>query len=276
MIDYSSPNIAKELAFHHIRSTMIGHALKQILRARGYTVEGDNHLGDWGTPFGILIAAYKRFGWDDQADVEAIVQLNALYVRASQTAKDDPEFAEEGRRWFQRLEAGDPEARQYWRWFVEVSLAEFQKVYDLLGVSFEHSSGSRSLSHTWRPPWKSCRRQGLVTESQGALIVDLSAYDMPPFLLKKQDGTTLYSTRDLATVLYRQRTWGFDTCLYVVDMGQSLHFAQLFKVLELAGFAWARRVIIFRLVWCSPRIRPRGSGRKVRPARVMPHYSRPC
>jgi arginyl-tRNA synthetase len=240
VIDYSSPNIAKELAFHHIRSTMIGHALMQILRARGYTVEGDNHLGDWGTPFGLLIAAYKRFGWDDQAAVEAIVQLNALYVRASQTAKDDPAFAEEGRRWFQRLEAGDPEARQYWRWFVEVSLAEFQKVYDLLGVSFEHVLGESFFEAYMEAALHELQARGLVTESQGALIVDLSAYDMPPFLLKKQDGTTLYSTRDLATVLYRHRTWGFDICLYVVDMGQSLHFAQLFKVLELAGCAWAQ------------------------------------
>jgi arginyl-tRNA synthetase len=240
VLDYSSPNIAKELLFHHIRSTMIGHALTQILRARGYAVEGVNHLGDWGTPFGLLIAAYKRFGWDDHAAVEAIVQLNALYVRASQTAKEDPAFAEEGRRWFQRLEAGDPEARQYWRWFVEVSLAEFQKVYDLLGVSFEHVLGESFFEPYMETALQELQARGLVTESQGALIVDLSASDMPPFLLKKQDGTTLYSTRDLATVLYRHHTWGFDTCLYVVDMGQSLHFAQLFKVLELAGFAWAQ------------------------------------
>lgn len=240
VIDYSSPNIAKELAFHHIRSTMIGHALKQILHARGYAVEGDNHLGDWGTPFGLLIAAYKRFGWDDRADVEDIVQLNALYVWASQTAKDDPEFAEAGRRWFQRLEAGDPEARQYWRWFVDVSRAEFQKVYDLLGVSFEHTLGESFFEPYMEAALDELRAKGLVTVSQGALVVDLAAHDMPPFLLRKQDGTTLYSTRDLATVLYRQRTWGFDTCLYVVDMGQSLHFAQIFKVLELAGFAWAQ------------------------------------
>jgi arginyl-tRNA synthetase len=240
VIDYSSPNIAKELAFHHLRTTMIGHALKQILRARGYTVEGDNHLGDWGTPFGLLIAAYKRFGWDDRAEMEDIMQLNALYVRASQTAQADPAFAEEGRRWFQRLETGDPEARQYWRWFVDVSLAEFQKVYDLLGVSFEHVLGESFFEPYMEEVLAELQAKGLVTESQGALVVDLSAYDMPPCLLKKQDGTTLYSTRDLATALYRQRTWSFDTCLYVVDMGQSLHFAQVFKVLELAGFTWAR------------------------------------
>lgn len=239
-IDYSSPNIAKELAFHHIRSTMIGHALKNILRARGYTVEGDNHLGDWGTPFGLLIAAYERFGWDEQAGVEGIVQLNALYVRASQTAKNDPAFADEGRRWFQRLEAGDAAARQRWRWFVDVSLAEFQKVYDLLGVSFEHSLGESFFEPHMADALQALQERGLVTESQGALVVDLAAYDMPPCLLKKQDGTTLYSTRDLATALYRQRTWRFDTCLYVVDMGQSLHFAQVFKVLELAQYAWAK------------------------------------
>lgn len=240
VIDYSSPNIAKELAFHHIRSTMIGHALTQILRARGYTVTGDNHLGDWGTPFGLLIAAYKRFGWDAQASVEDIVQLNALYVRASQTAKSDPDFSEEGRRWFQRLEQGDPEARQYWQWFVDVSLAEFHKVYHLLGVSFEYTLGESFFEPYMDAAIATLQQQGLVTESQGALIVDLSAYDMPPCLLRKQDGTTLYSTRDLATAMYRQREWGFDTCLYVVDMGQSLHFAQLFKVLELAGLPWAQ------------------------------------
>jgi arginyl-tRNA synthetase len=239
VIDYSSPNIAKELAFHHIRSTMIGHALKQILEARGYRVEGDNHLGDWGTPFGLLIAAYERFGWDDATDVEDIVQLNALYVRARNEAKADADFAAEGRRWFQRLEAGDPQARERWRWFVDVSLAEFDKVYDLLGVSFEHTLGESFFEPYMDDAIAELQARGLVTESQGALVVDLSDYDMPPCLLRKQDGATLYSTRDLATVFYRKREWRFDTCLYVVDMGQSLHFSQLFKVLELAGFEWA-------------------------------------
>ncbi len=239
VIDYSSPNIAKELAFHHIRSTMIGHALKQILQARGYTVEGDNHLGDWGTPFGLLIAAYERFGWDDAAPVEDIVQLNALYVRAHNEARADADFAAAGRRWFQRLEAGDPQARAHWRRFVDVSLAEFDKVYDLLGVSFEHTLGESFFEPYMDDALAELRARGLLTESRGALVVDLSDYDMPPCLLKKQDGATLYSTRDLATVLYRRREWRFDTCLYVVDMGQSLHFAQLFKVLDLAGFEWA-------------------------------------
>jgi arginyl-tRNA synthetase len=239
IIDYSSPNIAKELAFHHIRSTMIGHALTQILRARGYTVEGDNHLGDWGTPFGILIAGLERFGWDNDAQIEDIVQLNALYVRANQEAGRDAAFAEAGRQWFQRLEAGDQAARQQWRWFVDVSLAEFQKVYDLLGVSFEHSLGESFFEPYIDEVIDGLTSKGLVTESDGALVVDLSAYDMPPFLLKKQDGTTLYSTRDLATILYRKRNWHFNTCIYIVDMGQSLHFQQLFKVLELAGWEWS-------------------------------------
>jgi arginyl-tRNA synthetase len=240
VIDYSSPNVAKELAFHHIRSTMIGHALKQILRARGYTVMGDNHLGDWGTPFGLLIAAYKRFGWDAQADADDIVQLNNLYVRASQEAKADLAFGNEGRQWFQRLEAGDEEARSYWRWFVDVSMAEFQKVYDLLGVSFEYTLGESFFEPYMDEVIEELQAKGLATESNGALIVDLVPYDMPPFLLKKQDGTTLYSTRDLATIFYRKRNWDFDTCLYVVDLGQSLHFQQLFKVLELAGYTWAK------------------------------------
>ncbi|MCZ6872251.1 MAG: arginine--tRNA ligase [bacterium] len=240
VIDYSSPNIAKELAFHHIRSTMLGHALTQILRARGYTVEGDNHLGDWGTPFGVLIAGLERFGWDKHAEVEDIVQLNALYVRASQEAEEKTEFAEQGRRWFQRLEAGDQTARRQWQWFVEVSLTAFQKVYDLLGVSFEHSLGESFFESHIDGVIAEFQAKGLVTESDGALVVDLSAYDMPPFLLKKQDGTTLYSTRDLATILFRKRNWQFNSCVYVVDMGQSLHFQQLFKVLELAGYEWVK------------------------------------
>jgi arginyl-tRNA synthetase len=188
VIDYSSPNIAKELAFHHIRSTMIGHALTQILRARGYAVIGDNHLGDWGTPFGVLIAAYKRFGWDAQAEVEDIVQLNALYVRASQTAQADAAFAEEGRRWFQRLEAGDAEARQYWRWFVDVSRAEFQKVYDLLGVSFEHTLGESYFEPYVETVLTELRTKGLAIESDGALVVDLSGETWPPSCIAASTG----------------------------------------------------------------------------------------
>ncbi len=239
VVDYSSPNVAKELLFHHIRTTVIGHALIQILRARGYTVESVNHLGDWGTPFGMLIAAYERFGWDDQAEVEDIVQLNALYVQASAEAKTDAAFAQEGRQWFQRLEAGNPEARERWRWFVDVSLAEFQKFYDLFGVSFDHVLGESAYEPYLDGAIEVLENQQLLVESDGAMIVDLEAYDMPPFLVKKQDDTTLYATRDLAAALYRRREWQFDTCLYVVDMGQSLHFKQLFKVLELAGHEWA-------------------------------------
>jgi arginyl-tRNA synthetase len=239
VVDYSSPNIAKELLFHHIRSTMIGHALIQILRARGYTVVSDNHLGDWGTPFGMLIAAYERFGWDDQAGVEDIVQLNALYVRASAEAKVDPAFAQAGRQWFQRLEAGDRIARERWQWFVDVSLAEFQKVYDLLGVSFDHMLGESDFEPYLKATLDMLEEQHVLSQSEGALVVDLEAYDMPPFLVKTQDDTTLYGTRDLATALYRRREWQFDTCLYVVDMGQSLYFKQLFKTLELSGHAWA-------------------------------------
>ena len=239
VIDYSSPNIAKELLFHHIRSTMIGHALIQILRARGYTVLSDNHLGDWGTPFGMLIAAYERFGWDDQAGVEDIVQLNALYVRASAEAKNDPTFAQEGRRWFQRLEAGDAAARERWKWFVDVSLSEFQKVYDLLGVSFDHMLGESDFEPYLGDAIDLLQERRILSESEGALVVDLEAHDMPPFLVKTQDDTTLYGTRDVATALYRRREWQFDTCLYVVDMGQSLYFKQLFKTLELAGCDWA-------------------------------------
>jgi arginyl-tRNA synthetase len=213
-------------------------------------VEGDNHLGDWGTPFGLLIAAYKRFGWDAQADVEDIVQLNALYVRATQTARAEAAFAEEGRRWFQRLEAGDSEARQYWRWFVDVSLAEFQKVYDLLGVSFEHTLGESFFEPYIDEALEVLEAKGLVSESDGALVVDLTAYDMPPYLLKKQDGPrctaheisprhSIVSVPGSSTTVSTWWIWGrvciSDSCL------------RCWNWQDIPG---PRRVIIFLLVWC--------------------------
>lgn len=237
-IDYSSPNISKHLAYHHIRSTVIGHALAKLYAAVGYRVVGINHLGDWGTTHGMIIAAYKKWGADEPLDIGAI---NDLYVRFRAAMKDDPSLEEQGRAWFKKLEDGDQEARALWTRFREVSLREFQDVYDLLGIEFTEIRGESEYESAMPGVLAMLEEKGLSTVSQGALVVDLEADGMPPLLLKKQDGATLYATRDLAAARYRWDTYHFDRSLYVVDRGQSLHFKQLFRVLEMAGHEWAGR-----------------------------------
>jgi arginyl-tRNA synthetase len=218
-IDFSSPNIAKHLAYHHIRSTVIGHALSRIYRALGYRVVGINHLGDWGTPHGLLLAAYVRY---------------------SAAAKEDPALREPGRAWFKRLEDGDPEARRLWRRFREVSWAEFQSVYDQMGIVFEEVRGESEYEAAIPGVIELFEQKGLAQESQGALVVPVGE---PPLFLRKSDGATTYHTRDLATALHRYDTYHFDLSLYVVDRGQGLHFKQVFDALKLAGYAWADRCV---------------------------------
>ncbi|WP_428263017.1 arginine--tRNA ligase [Haliangium sp.] len=241
-IDYSSPNISKHLAYHHIRSTVIGHALVEIYRALGYRVVGINHLGDWGTTHGMLLAAYELWGAPEPLTVTA---LNDLYVRFRAAMKADPPDApvheHKGRAWFKRLEDGDPEARRLWQHFREVSLAEFQEVYDQLGIRFDEVRGESAYEDDMPKVLALLAERGLSAESEGALVVPLDDVDMPPMLLRKQDGATLYGTRDLAAAIYRHDTHGFTRSLYVVDRGQSLHFRQLFEVLRRAGFDWADR-----------------------------------
>ncbi|HEU4537295.1 MAG TPA: arginine--tRNA ligase [Polyangiaceae bacterium] len=236
-IDFSSPNIAKHLAYHHIRSTVIGHALSRIYRALGYRVVGINHLGDWGTPHGLLLAAYALWGAPEPLDVTA---LNALYVRYSAAAKEDPALREAGRAWFKRLEEGDPEARRLWRRFRDVSWAEFQSVYDRLGIAFEEVRGESEYEAAIPGVIELFEQKGLARESQGALVVPIGE---PPLFLRKSDGATTYHTRDLATALHRYGTYHFDRSLYVVDRGQGLHFKQVFEALRLAGFEWADRCV---------------------------------
>jgi arginyl-tRNA synthetase len=236
-IDYSSPNISKHLAYHHIRSTVIGHALAQIHRALGYRVVGINHLGDWGTTHGMLIAAFKMWGAPTPLDVTA---LNDLYVRFRAAMEKDPELEAAARAWFKRLEDGDPEARQIWQRFRDVSWAEFQSVYDQLGIRFDEVRGESAYEADMPRVMAELQAKGLVSESQGALVVELAGEKIP-LLLKTKDGTTLYATRDIAAAEYRWRTYGFTRCLYIVDRGQSLHFKQLFKTLALAGHDWAAR-----------------------------------
>lgn len=238
-IDFSSPNIAKQLAYHHIRSTVLGHALCNINRALGYRVIGINHLGDWGTTFGMLLAGCARWGTPEPMTIDA---LNALYVRFRAAAKEDAAVEEEGRSWFKRLEDGDATARGLWKRMRDVSLAEFQEVYDVLGVRFDEVRGESEYEAAMPAVIAMLEQKGLTSVSEGALVVDLTAEKMPPCLLRKDDGATLYATRDLAAASYRWQTYGFARSLYVVDKGQSLHFQQLIKVLEKAGHEWAARM----------------------------------
>ena len=238
VIDYSSPNISKHLAYHHIRGTVMGHALVNMHRALGARVVGVNHLGDWGTTHGQLIAAYKKWGAPEPLDVTA---LNDLYVRFQKAAKEDPAVFEEGKAWFLRLEEGDPEARALWQRFRDVSLAEFDIVYRELGIVYDEVRGEADFVPDMPAVLEMLEQKGLSAISEGALVVPLDDLGVPPLLLRKRDGATLYATRDLAAAMYRWRTYQFDRSLYVVDRGQSLHFKQLFATLARAGFEWASR-----------------------------------
>jgi arginyl-tRNA synthetase len=242
-IDYSSPNISKHLAYHHIRSTVIGHALVNLYRAAGYRVIGINHLGDWGTTHGMLLAAYHR--WRDEIpEPLTITALNDLYVRFRQAMKDDPALEHEGRAWFKRLEDGDAEATRLWELFRDVSLAEFQEVYDALGVTFEEVRGESSYLDDVPAVLDLLEKKGLLEISDGALVVrPPEGADVPPMLLRKQDGATLYGTRDLAAAIHRWETYHFERSLYVVGRGQALHFQQLFDALSRAGKEWASRMM---------------------------------
>jgi arginyl-tRNA synthetase len=236
-IDYSSPNISKELAYHHIRSTVIGHALVEIYRSLGYRVIGINHLGDWGTTHGMLLAAQEMWGIPDPL---TITGLNDLYKRFREAMKSDESLAEKGRAWFKRLEDGDPEARELWQRFKDVSWAEFEEVYETLGIEFEEVRGESDYLDAMQPVLDLLDDKGLSEISEGALVVPLGD-DIPPLLLRKQDGATLYGTRDLAAAMYRWDNYHFERNLYVVDRGQGLHFKQLFMTLAKAGKEWADR-----------------------------------
>lgn len=237
-IDYSSPNISKQLAYHHIRSTVIGHALVNLYRAVGYKVIGINHLGDWGTTHGMLLAAYHKWPPTEEITIDV---LNALYVRFRDEMKKDESLETEGRAWFAKLEGGDKDARALWQKFKDVSWAEFASAYDMLGITFEEVKGESEYVEAMPATLKMLEDKGLSSVSEGALVVLLEDDDMPPLLLRKQDGATLYGTRDLAAAQYRWDTYQFERSLYVVDRGQGLHFKQLFRTLELAGLEWSSR-----------------------------------
>jgi len=234
--DFSSPNIAKPFSMGHLRSTVIGNAINQIARKNGYDVVGVNHLGDWGTQFGKLMVAYKK--WGDEAAVREnpIAELLKLYVHFHEEAKTQPELEDEGRAWFKKLEDGDAEANELWQWFRDESLKEFQKVYDLLGVEFDSFNGEAFYNDKMDRIVAMLEEKNLLVESEGAMVVSLEEENLPPCLIKKKDGATLYATRDLAAAVYRYETYNFVQANYVVGGEQALHFKQLFTVLRKLGY----------------------------------------
>ncbi|WAH36599.1 arginine--tRNA ligase [Alicyclobacillus dauci] len=238
-VDYSSPNIAKPFSVGHLRSTIIGESIVRLMREDGYEVVGVNHLGDWGTQFGKIIAAYLHWGDEDAVRANPVRELLKLYVRFHDEAKTNPELEDEGRHWFKELEEGNEKAVHLWQWFIDESLKAFKETYDLLGVQFDHYLGESFYNDKMEPVVQELRDKGLLVKDEGAEVVDLSAYDMPPAIIKKSDGTSIYATRDLAAADYRHRNLGADKLVYVVGGEQRLHFQQLFKVLELMGRSYA-------------------------------------
>lgn len=240
VIDMSSPNIAKPFGIGHLRSTIIGNALRHLLTFQGYKVVRINHLGDWGTQFGKLITAYKQWGNTVRLEKDPIHHLLDLYVKFHTEVEQHPELEEEGRSWFKRLEEQDAEALRLWKKFRDYSLANFNKIYQLLGVHFEEISGESFYNDQLDATIQLVEKAGLLKKSEGALLVDLEKFGMTSALLRKKDGATLYLTRDLAAALYRKKTYQFAKMLYEVGAEQQLHFQQLFKVLELLGHKWHR------------------------------------
>ncbi|WP_352169753.1 arginine--tRNA ligase [Proteiniborus sp. MB09-C3] len=240
LFDYSSPNIAKPFHVGHLRSTVIGNSLYRIYNFLGYNSIGINHLGDWGTQFGKMISAYKRWGDDEALKKEPIKTLQALYVKFHEEAEKNPELEDEGRLWFKKLENGDEEARDIWERFVELSLEEFNRIYDLLKVKFDYNTGESFYEDKMDRIVDMLREKNLLVESEGAYVVDLEKYNMPPCIILKSDGTTIYATRDITAAIYRKETYGFAKAIYLTDYSQKLHFDQWMKVIELMGYDWAK------------------------------------
>lgn len=249
-IDMSSPNIAKPMSMGHLRSTVIGNSLAQILEKMGFEPVKINYLGDWGTQFGRLITAYKLWGEENKVRANPIAELNELYVRFHEELEEEPELEEVGRSWFRKLEDGDEEAVELWRWFRQESLNEFDKVYDRLDVSFDSYNGESFYNDKMDEVVELLEEKELLVEDQGAEVVRLDNHDLQPALIKKQDGATLYITRDIASALYRKRMYDFDQALYVVGQDQIYHFAQLKAVLNEMDYEWEEDIhhIIFGLI----------------------------
>ncbi len=242
-IDMSSPNIAKPMSMGHLRSTVIGNALANISKKSGFNPIRINYLGDWGTQFGKLIVAYKLWGNEETVRENPVTELVKLYVHFHDVADDQPELEDQAREVFKRLEDGDEEMLELWQWFRDESLKEFQKIYDLLDISFDSFNGEAFFNDKMQPVIDELEEKELTVLSEGATIVDLEDQDLPPALIKKSDGATLYVTRDLAAAKYRYDNYDFSQSIYVVGNEQRVHFEQLKAVLNKMGHAWANNIV---------------------------------
>ena len=242
-IDYSSVNIAKPFHIGHLSTTVLGSSLYKLHKFLGYTPVGINHLGDYGTQFGKLISAYKRWGKKEDIEKGGLRALNALYVRFHEEAEKDPSLNDEARSFFKKIEDKDEESVALFNWFKELTLKDVSRIYELLDVHFDSWAGESFYNDKMQPVVDELREKGLLKESEGAQIVDLEAYGMPPCIILRSDGASLYATRDIAAAIYRKKTYDFYKCLYVVAYQQNLHFKQFFKVLELMGKEWAKDLV---------------------------------
>ena len=242
-IDFSQPNIMKPFNIAHLRSTMIGNALSRILNYDSYKVIRINHLGDWGTQFGKMMYAYEAWGNKTELLKDPMHYMTNLYVRFHKEAEMDPSLEDRGREWFAKLEQGDKTARAYWELFSKLSLKYYNKTYTRLGITFDSWAGEAFYEPMLKDTIAFLQKKRIVKKSEGALIVDLEQYGITPCIIQKSDGSTIYATRDLAAAMYRAKTYNFYKNLYVVDVRQSLHFQQVFKTLDLAGFPWAKDCI---------------------------------
>ena len=243
VVDYSSPNIAKPFHVGHLRSTVIGNSLYKIFNALGYNCIGVNHLGDWGTQFGKLIVAYKKYSSKEEVEEKGISELLRIYVLFHDEAKEHPEMDQEARDYFTKMEKGDEEALSLWRWFKEVSLKEFERVYKMLGVKFDSYNGEAFYNDKMAAIVSELEDKGLIEVDEGAKLVRLDEENMAPCLITKNDGSSLYATRDITAAEYRKKTYDFKKCLYVTAVQQNLHFAQWFKVIEKMGYDWAKDLV---------------------------------
>jgi len=227
----------------HLRSTVIGGSIYRIFKALGYNTIGINHLGDWGTQFGKLIVAYKKWGSKEAIEKGGIKELMDIYVRFHSEAKEDPSLEDEAREWFAKMEAGDEEALSLWNWFKDISLKEFNRVYKLLDISFDSYAGESFYNDKMDAVIKELEEKNLLKESEGAKIVDLEDANMPPCLITKKDGSSLYATRDITAAIYRKKTYDFEKCIYVTALAQNLHFAQWFEVIKRMGYDWHDKLV---------------------------------
>lgn len=243
VLDYSSPNTSKPFHIGHLGTTVIGHCLKLLHEFAGYKCIGINHLGDWGTQNGKQIVAFKRWGNKEEVEKKGCDGLVELYVKFHEEAEKDPSLNDEARAEFKKMEMHDPENIALWKWFLDISLKEYKVTYDQLGITFDHYMGESFFSDKMDAQIQIMRDKNLLKLDDGASIVDLSEYNMPPCLILKRDGASLYPSRDISAAVYRKDNFNFDKCIYVTSAGQSLHFAQWFKVMELMGYDWVDQLV---------------------------------